>query len=156
MTNSELSVKTCNACGQTKPYSEFHRHGNCIGGVTTTCKSCRAARNAVWTAANRERVNAAAARRRLEALRHYSTTPEPSCACCGEGTLAFLTFEHIGGGGGQHRRKTGGGGFISWLRSNGYPDGFEVLCMNCNHGRRVNGGLCPHDELVRQLIGADA
>lgn len=56
----------------------------------------------------------------------------------------FLTFEHIGGGGGAHRRETGGGGFISWLRKNNYPPGFEVLCMNCNHGRRVNAGTCPH------------
>lgn len=145
-------MKTCNGCGQTKPFSHFHRARGCVGGVAGTCKACRLERNAVWTADNRERINAAAARRRLEALRRYSRTPEPSCACCGEGTLAFLTFEHIGGGGGQHRRETGGGGFISWLRKNNYPEGFEVLCMNCNHGRRVNDGTCPHDELVSRLV----
>jgi hypothetical protein len=137
-------------------------------GYERQCKSCRGeGRRAlyhadparerelqtIWAAANRDRINAAARARRLEALRHYSKTDEPSCACCGEGMLAFLTFEHIDGGGRQHRRQTGGGGFISWLRANGYPEGFEVLCMNCNHGRRVNGGVCPHDELVRQLVG---
>lgn len=82
----------------------------------------------------------------------YSATREPSCACCGEGTLAFLTFEHIGGGGRQQRLSTGGGGFISWLLAEARPD-IEVLCMNCNHGRRVNAGVCPHDELVRELLG---
>ncbi len=106
--------------------------------------------------ANRERINAAARARRIEALRRYSTTPEPSCACCGEDTLAFLTFEHIDGGGTQHRQSTGGGGFISWLRKHNYPPGFEVLCMNCNHGRRVNGGRCPHDDAVRLVLLKEA
>lgn len=138
-------------------------------GYERRCTDCRGARRRAqyaadptrerelqdrWATANRERINAAAARRRLEALRRYSTTPEPSCACCGEGTLAFLTFEHINGGGRKHRQLTGGGGFISWLRKNDYPPGIEVLCMNCNHGRRVNGGVCPHDTLVRELIGS--
>lgn len=145
-------MKTCNGCGETKPYDEFHKASGCLGGVAGTCKECRNERNATWVSANRPTVNAAAARRRLEALRRYSTTPEPSCTCCGEGTLAFLTFEHIAGGGNEHRKQTGGGGFISWLRRNNYPAGFEVLCMNCNHGRRVNHGVCPHDELVRQLL----
>jgi hypothetical protein len=147
-------MKTCNACGLAKPHSEFHRAIDCEGGVAGTCKVCRNERNAAWTAANREKVNAAAARRRIEALRQYSTTDEPSCACCGEGVLAFLTIEHTKGGGNVHRRQTGGGGFYSWLRKNGYPEGFEVLCSNCNHGRRVTGGACPHDELARMLLAA--
>lgn len=149
-------MKTCNACGESKPYAGFHAARGGIGGVTSTCKECRNIKNAEWVASNRDRVNAAARARRLEALRHYSTTPEPSCGCCGEATVAFLTFEHTQGGGRAHRRETGGGGFISWLRVNGYPEGFEVLCMNCNHGRRVNGGICPHDELVRQLLTVGA
>lgn len=139
-------MKTCRACKASKGYSEFHKARGGVGGVAGTCKNCRNQKNAEWTSANRDRVNANASRRRLEALRHYSSTPEPSCACCGESTLAFMTFEHINGGGGQHRRETGGGGFVSWLRVNGYPEGFEVLCMNCNHGRRVNKGVCPHAE----------
>lgn len=145
-------MKRCNGCGQSKPYSEFHKAKRCVGGVAGTCKDCRNAKNAVWAAANPALRAAAASQRRLRALRIYSATPEPSCACCGEGTLAFLTFEHIDGGGRQHRKETGGGGFISWLLAERRP-GIEVLCMNCNHGRRVNGGICPHDELVRQLIG---
>jgi len=95
-------------------------------------------------------VNAAARARRAEALRRYSATSTPSCSCCGEATIAFLTFEHTAGGGRQQRRETGGGGFISWLLAAQRPD-IEVLCMNCNHGRRVNGGVCPHVELTSLL-----
>ncbi|GHH57714.1 hypothetical protein [Lentzea cavernae] len=161
--------RPCTKCGVDKPLEAFRKNAAYRDGYTRQCIECIGARRREryhaaperekqvadkWTAANRDRVNAKARERRVEALRVYSTTPDPSCACCGEGTLAFLTFEHIGGGGNQHRRQTGGGGFISWLRKHNYPPGFEVLCMNCNHGRRVNAGVCPHDELVRQLLPA--
>jgi hypothetical protein len=29
---------------------------------------------------------------------------------------------------------------------NGFPPGYQVLCMNCNHGKRMNNGVCPHKE----------
>ena len=34
------------------------------------------------------------------------------------------------------------------LRVQGFPDGFQVLCMNCQVGRRDNGGVCPHKQRV--------
>ena len=69
------------------------------------------------------------------------------CACCGEEVLAFLTIDHINGGGRAAQAKTGRGGqrLYLWLRRNNYPSGFRVLCFNCNAGRAVNGGTCPHE-----------
>lgn len=67
------------------------------------------------------------------------------CACCGEGHPAFLCVDHVNGGGNQHR-KTIGNVLYRWLAKNGYPEGFRVLCWNCNNGRDVNGGVCPHEE----------
>jgi hypothetical protein len=26
----------------------------------------------------------------------------------------------------------------------GFPDGFQTLCFNCNVGKYKNGGVCPH------------
>jgi hypothetical protein len=40
----------------------------------------------------------------------------------------------------------GGGGYWAWLRKHNYPEGFQVLCHNCNMGRQINGGVCPHME----------
>jgi hypothetical protein len=72
------------------------------------------------------------------------------CACCGETEPLFLSIDHIECDGAEHRKKLGksanGSGFYRWLRDNKYPPGFQVLCMNCNHGRMRNGGLCPHQE----------
>lgn len=132
-----LVGKACGHCG-----SEF------VGSFTQRryCSpECRDAKLAQQRAA-------AHARNRDAALRAYSTGPEPSCSCCGEGVLTFLALDHIDGGGGRHRRETGGGGFYLWLKKNGYPPGFRILCHNCNLGRQINGGMCPHDALVRELL----
>jgi|SRR3990170_2753454 len=93
---------------------------------------------------NREKVNKTS-RERMRRFRdmcfdHYGR----QCACCGETELLFLTFDHINGGGRRHSLKVG---YIPrWLVSQGFPDGFQVLCMNCNLGRSINGGVCPHQE----------
>lgn len=92
-------------------------------------------------------------RRKLKAevLGHYGGI----CTCCGEIELMFLTIDHVNGDGAEHRRTVGDGtGFCGaemyrWLRRNGYPDGFQVLCANCNCGKQWNGGTCPH-----QISGA--
>ena len=73
------------------------------------------------------------------------------CACCGEGEPMFLTIDHINGGGARHRRRIGSGiGMWMWLRKRGYPRGFRVLCSNCNLGRHINGGTCPHKKRRRR------
>lgn len=66
------------------------------------------------------------------------------CVCCGETMPEFLTIDHINGGGTKQRKETGGGGeFYRWLIKNNYPDGFQTLCMNCNHAKG-HYGKCPH------------
>ena len=36
-----MGKKTCSACGELKPYTEFHKHPQCVGGVNSKCKDCR-------------------------------------------------------------------------------------------------------------------
>lgn len=70
------------------------------------------------------------------------------CRCCGEEELVFLTIDHIHGGGTKHRREMGGGGKHNyrWIYKNDFPEGFQVLCYNCNSGRARNNNICPHEE----------
>ena len=82
---------------------------------------------------------------RIEALQAYGGLI-PACACCGESILLFLALDHINGGGYKQHQELGGGGFYVWLRKHNYPKGFQVLCHNCNLGRQLNGGTCPHME----------
>lgn len=83
--------------------------------------------------------------RRLRVLTHYGGNP-PHCSCCHESNIKFLTLDHREGGGHEHVRQTGGRGhkLYRWIEKNGYPPIFQVLCFNCNCGRALNNGVCPH------------
>lgn len=76
------------------------------------------------------------------------------CSCCGETELVFLTIDHVNDDGAEHRRamaaergheySQAGARTYRWLRRNGFPRGFQVLCANCNCGKQWNQGICPH------------
>lgn len=107
-----------------------------------------------WRKKNRERFKTnqkrAYDKMRLECLQHYSKEV-PECACCKENEILFLHIDHIDGNGADHRRTLraelgyypGGNNLPYWLKKNGYPAGFQVLCANCNLGKRTNLE-CPH------------
>ncbi len=70
-----------------------------------------------------------------------------ACACCGEDEPKFLSVDHIDGTGAEHRRGLGidsGFHFHLWLRREGFPPGFQILCFNCNQAKSHGG--CPHKE----------
>lgn len=84
---------------------------------------------------------------KLEVIKAYGGV----CVCCGETHIEFLTIDHTGGTGAEHRRKlfgqdrTAGTRFYYWLRRNNYPEGFRVLCFNCNCAIGFFS-YCPHEK----------
>ena len=71
------------------------------------------------------------------------------CECCGESEPAFLTIDHVNNNGSEHRKSIGSNRIYGWLEKHGFPrDGFQLLCFNCNCGRRINGGICPHQSAI--------
>lgn len=94
--------------------------------------------------------------RKIRIIQHYGG----KCACCGEAELFFLAIDHINGGGNQHRRQIGNNKnnrcgssstqFYKWVEKNNFPEGFQVLCHNCNMGKHLNGGICPHNKLDKK------
>jgi hypothetical protein len=67
------------------------------------------------------------------------------CACCGEEHIEFLSLDHIGNNGAEHRKSVPATTLYNWIRKNGFPPGFQVLCMNCNFAKG-HFGKCPHQE----------
>ena len=67
------------------------------------------------------------------------------CKCCGESISAFLTLDHVKGGGRKHRIKHHGH-IHRWAIKHKFPKSLRLLCWNCNSGRAINGGVCPHEE----------
>jgi hypothetical protein len=81
----------------------------------------------------------------------HSKSKIPCCRCCGESShIEFLTIEHIEGRKNlpKKEQKLKGEKLNSWLKKNDYPDGFEVLCWNCNL-TKGSFGHCPHEELKK-------
>lgn len=74
------------------------------------------------------------------------------CNCCGETERMFLSIDHVHNDGAKERKsgiyKSGGTGFYLWLRKSGFPQGYQVLCMNCQFGKHKNGGVFPHQRKV--------
>ena len=72
-------------------------------------------------------------RLRLEVLAHYSLAEEPECIRCGTNDIDVLQIDHIDNNGSQHRKIAGHGVHLYlWFKRNGYPEGFQIMCANCN------------------------
>ena len=137
-------MKTCKTCKDKKKDIEFPKHSR-------QCQACFKESNRRRSAEYNVRKNAAicekkriryALHRKL-AFEHYGK----SCACCGERESMFLTIDHINNDGYLHRQNkisTSHHNVYGWIVRNDFPEGFQVLCMNCNTGKHRNGGVCPH------------
>lgn len=80
---------------------------------------------------------------KLKCLTHYSDNVL-KCACCDEDKYDFLTLNHINGGGNKHRQNIKQGRtFYEMLVNQGFPDGLNVMCYNCNIASGILG-KCPH------------
>lgn len=81
--------------------------------------------------------------RRHQALEAYGG----KCACCGVAEEVFLAIDHIENNGNVHRkeiRATGSVAMYRWLEKQNYPEGFQLLCHNCNYAK--SRGVCPHQK----------
>jgi hypothetical protein len=76
------------------------------------------------------------------------------CNCCGETTPQFLTIDHVNNDGNKHRKKMKTAGGVALYReiiANDFPDSFQILCMNCNFGKKINSGVCPHKDILSSI-----
>ena len=87
-----------------------------------------------------------------------------ACNCCGETVRQFLSIDHVNNDGNVRRKTLGygvgknGGGvrLYKQIIAEGFPDSYQILCMNCNWGKARNGGVCPQVEdhmRLRRLRG---
>lgn len=98
-----------------------------------------------WRLNNSEKVKETARKikqsNRLLVINHYSK--ENKCVCCGESNIKFLTIDHINNNGAEHRKQIKNDHLAGWLVRNNYPEGFQILCWNCNEGKKIYK-ICPH------------
>lgn len=69
-----------------------------------------------------------------EILTYYNNKLSPECVVCGEKRTQCLLIDHIKGDGYIQRRvgsPSAGSHFYRWLKKQGFPEGYQTLCMNC-------------------------
>lgn len=95
-------------------------------------------RSARWRKENRDRFNEAAARRYLREKASSIAMYGGSCPC-GEKQTEFLTIDHVNDDGAEDRKSWRGKAahIHAWLKANGYPAGYQVLCGNCNLKKEI-------------------
>ena len=64
------------------------------------------------------------------------------CKCCGEKIQEFLQVDHKFGGGYKAYKTI----YQSGVHEDAFfnPIKYQTLCANCNLGKHINGGKCPH------------
>lgn len=115
--------KQCSKCRDRKDLSQFWKNKASPDGYDWKCKKCSREPARVRVSGRRFR-----ARLREEVIKHYGG----KCRCCRERMIEFLTVV------GRSPR---------WLKEHGLPEGYHVLCHNCEEAVE-RYGYCPHQPAI--------
>lgn len=137
--------KTCSSCKKDLPRnSDFFTYEGVK--IHTACRDCKRdyerGRNRKHSTPERRRHVSLS--NRMKVIDHYSNG-SMVCECCSENEFEMLNVDHIEG-----RKKWGHDHnfssyqLIQWLIRNDFPEGFRILCYNCNVSAYRNNGTCIH------------
>ena len=148
-------MKRCTGCKQLLDESKFWRNNHHRDGLGYRCIECKKEYKRVWDEENREELRAKAneynrihrkyrreqyrrwrEHRHLLVIQVYSDL-DIKCALCGEEDIDVLSIDHINGGGVSHLKTIPNSDLYAWLINSKYPDGFRVLCWNCQHREKL-------------------
>lgn len=142
----------CKKCNKEKDDGAFPIERGTYKGKTYayrqhTCRDCYNLRQKEKHLRHREQNLARMASKYQSAkdkvFAHYGCV----CACCGEDKRLFLNVDHENNDGYKYRKngvKNIHSNIYQWLVSHKFPEGYQILCYNCNIGKKHNKGICPH------------
>ena len=146
--NKIVHIPVCRKCGviltDENWYASYKKKYDYV------CKKCNCEYTKKWQQNNRDKCNQLQNESNHRLINDVIDAYGGKCACCGETRKEYLSIDHINGDGNKHKREIGvkdSREFYRWLKKNNYPEEFQVLCFNCNCGKR-NYSACPHNEEV--------
>lgn len=138
--------KKCCRCKKSKNIDKYNLNSSRKDGIQSFCIDCQ---RLEWKrrykknlAHERERGKTKYRQVRQLVFDYYGA----QCVCCGETEFDFLTIDHVNNDGAKDRFKPyrGGTGLYYLIKKNNFPNIYQVLCMNCNLSKHLNGGICIH------------
>jgi hypothetical protein len=143
-------LQRCTVCFSVKPVPDFDCATN-GSGKSKKCSECREyhrkhrleyrIKNQELRASHIAKSRQRHRDQKVKCLAYYGQR----CVCCGETNYEFLTFDHVNDDGAHHRAEVGASGIYRWLIKNNFPATVQVLCWNCQWGKRLCG-VCPHQK----------
>lgn len=148
-----MITKICTKCKKELPATKenFYKNKDSIDELRSQCKNCTHGVTSKYYLKNKEKfrkLNKKTYEEKVKLLKDIVIKHcGGKCQCCGEDIPEFLTIDHVNGGGTKNRKEDGSGAkFYRKIIKEGFPDIYQILCWNCNCGRHINGGICPHKE----------
>jgi len=132
--------KECNRCKELKTVSRFATRTDNNGALRGVCMDCF-----------NKRIKEQRAGYKKQVFDHYGW----ECKCCQESIPEFLTMDHINNDGYLDRMKRGWKKKLTskdlyyMIIKEGFPDRFQTLCQNCNLGKLIGDGVCPHEKICQ-------
>lgn len=138
---------SCKSCKKQEDQNYQERHASKIKEVKHKYylenKESITQRTLLYAKQNREKHNGwrrkAGLKLKLQTFMQYGSV---ECAFCSFSDHRALSIDHVNDNGADHRRAIGlegKGGYVfyQWLKQNGYPEGFQTLCANCQFKKRA-------------------
>jgi hypothetical protein len=162
-------MKECNKCHRLLDKSQFCKHRHNKDGLSYTCRDCRKKYQERYCKENKDEINRkhriynhehrkqrGQQYREWREQRHLLVVYVYSdgyvkCKLCNEDDLDVLTIDHINGGGTKHLKKIPNADLYAWLINESFPDGFRVLCWNCQHREKLR--LADEKRILKEKEG---
>ena len=123
--------RLCSYCKQLKSVNCFIKNKVYTCGLGSVCQSCQK-----WYARIKSRIL------KMEFIIAYGGY----CQCCGEDKIELLTVEHIRNNGHNLIYDSNIIQLILILKVKGWPEGYTVLCYNCNLSSKGDRPCCHTEE----------
>jgi len=125
------------------------RQNNYPSGYQVLCHNCNSIkyRKSMTLSNNPEAIRSRKNRLNLKKeIFSYYSPKKIECSCCGFSEIMGLTIDHINPRKSHgHTQELTGKILYYWLKKNGFPPGYQILCFNCNHAK-TNKNICPHQK----------
>lgn len=137
MAKPRPEAKTCRFCKTKSNEVRFVKHRNTYDGLGKICVNCHNERG----------------RREQRDLRNKVIDGYGGkCNCCEESIREFLALDHVANDGGEKRKIQRQRVEYRLALKNNFPPEYQILCSNCNWGKHVNNGVCPHKTMPEFVI----
>lgn len=138
-------IYKCAKCDAYKSTQSFCKNKQTKSGRNCWCKKCVIEYGKKYKILNKEKVSIKNKINWNNIKINIYNLLGNKCNCCGEKEINFLQIDHINNDGFKERHINKHiVQYFEHIKNN--RSNFQLLCANCNWGKKMNNGICPHKD----------